>query len=106
MVVNRLREILKIKGMTQTELAEKVGITQAFISEVCDCKKLPSLEVAQRIAFHLGYKTEDIFFTTDVAPRDKEAAQEGQGASAKVLNEPEASKTEQTNPGAFQGAKT
>lgn len=87
MVVNRLREILKIKGMTQTELAEKVGITQAFISEVCDCKKLPSLEIAQRIAFHLGYRTEDIFFALNVAPRDNQATQTEIPSSKKPAQE-------------------
>lgn len=53
--VNRLREVMDQKGITQTELAKITGIHQSDISKIVNDKKQNlSLGVAKRIAKALG----------------------------------------------------
>lgn len=57
-----VREIRESLGMTQVELAEKSGITQATISDIERGKvKSPSIDTAFRLAMALGVEAQDIF---------------------------------------------
>jgi DNA-binding XRE family transcriptional regulator len=44
-----IAEYLKSKGMTETELAEKAGVTQACINQIKTGKRTPSWRVALRL---------------------------------------------------------
>lgn len=46
----KLADWLDNEGMTQTEFAEKIGRTSAFVSMLCSGANLPSLQTAERIA--------------------------------------------------------
>lgn len=39
----------KLQGLTQTQLSERVGITQAFLAEIEKGRKRPSLEVLEKL---------------------------------------------------------
>jgi putative transcriptional regulator len=59
---NRLRELrLSHGGMTQLELANRVGITRQTIIAIEANRYSPSLEVAFLIARSLGLAVEDVF---------------------------------------------
>lgn len=55
-----LKKIRKARGLTQNELADKVNVTESFISQCETGKKSPSLEVALRIAEALDCETADL----------------------------------------------
>ncbi len=44
----------KLQGFTQTQLAQSVGITQAFLAEIEKGRKRPSLEVLEKLCDALG----------------------------------------------------
>lgn len=56
----------KEKGLTQQELAEKVGISRAFLANIERGEHAPSLKVACDIAAVLGKPVEELFFEGDV----------------------------------------
>ena len=51
-----LKEILREKGMTSKELAEKVGVSSVTISYIVTNKTTPSLDMVSRIAQVLNVK--------------------------------------------------
>lgn len=51
-----LKEILREKGVTSKELAEKLGVTPVTISYIVTNKTAPSLEMLDRIAKELNVK--------------------------------------------------
>ena len=51
-----LKEILKEKGVTSKELAERLGVTSVTISYIVTNKTAPSLEMLCRIAKELNVK--------------------------------------------------
>jgi len=57
----RLKEILDSRGMKQTFLAKKVGISNGTLSLIVRGKSVPTLPVALRIVEELGVKVEDIW---------------------------------------------
>lgn len=50
----RLSTILKSRGMSQKDLAVATGLTQAAISRYANGKRVPSIEVSERISDALG----------------------------------------------------
>lgn len=48
--VERLKEAIKEKGVTQFELANKAHISGAYISQILKGKKTPTIKVAMQIA--------------------------------------------------------
>ncbi len=58
---NKLREILRDRGVKQTWLAEKAGITYQALSDLVREKRTPTLGVAKRIARALELHVEDIW---------------------------------------------
>lgn len=62
---NRIREIRKEKGITQNELADKIGVKRAVISKYENGVISPSLNQIQKIADVLNVETVDLLSTDD-----------------------------------------
>jgi putative transcriptional regulator len=61
-IANRIRRLRFEHGeMTQSELAEKIGMTRQTIAAIEAGKYSPSLEAAFRIAHVFGVKLDDVF---------------------------------------------
>lgn len=60
-----LAELLKLKNITQKELAENVGATQAMISYIVKGYKTPSVPLLKRIADYLGVSMDDLVTTEE-----------------------------------------
>ena len=56
----KMRDQRLLKMLTLEELAEKVGVSQGFLSDVENGNKVPSLAVACKIATALGCTLNDI----------------------------------------------
>lgn len=56
-----LRSRLKQAGMTQTELAKRLNLSQQMISKYVNDRKLMSLEIAYNIAAILNCNVEDLY---------------------------------------------
>lgn len=59
---NRIRSIRVSKGISQKQLANSIGITRQYLSEVENSKKLPSIKLAYLIANYLEESVENIFY--------------------------------------------
>lgn len=61
-IANQIRRLrFEHREMTQSELAEKIGMTRQTIAAIEAGKYSPSLEAAFRIAHVFGVKLEDVF---------------------------------------------
>ena len=73
-----IKEILEAKGMSQRELADKVGITEVTLSRYINGNRVPKAPVAMCIARALGVDIEEIVecapveLTVEVAPPNAE----------------------------------
>lgn len=56
----RLKALLDEKGIQQAELAENVGVSQAFISYLIKGLKQPSLVLIKRIADYLQVPIDEL----------------------------------------------
>ena len=59
--MNRIREIMKRKQITQEELSRTTGITQGTLSKIINEKKEITLTTARRISDALGYGVDYIW---------------------------------------------
>jgi len=55
MKMNRIREVMRKKGITQKELAEEVSIDQGTLSKIINEKKEITLKTARKISDALGF---------------------------------------------------
>ena len=62
--MNKVKEMRKEKGWTQSELAIEVGVTPKYISFIESGERTPSLAVADKIAIVLGGTVDQIFLTS------------------------------------------
>ena len=60
-VTNTVRARRDTTGMTQAELAERIGVTRQTLIAIEQGKYSPSLETAFRIAKALGTTLDDVF---------------------------------------------
>jgi putative molybdopterin biosynthesis protein len=60
-VISRLRAARKAKGLSQAELAERVGVKRQAIYDMESGRYLPGTAVALRLARILGCRVEDLF---------------------------------------------
>ena len=58
---NSLRELREKRGITQQELADKVGVTRQTVIAIEGNKYSPSLEVAFMVAQALRARIEEVF---------------------------------------------
>lgn len=66
----RIKELRKRTGLSQDQLAEKVGIESKYLSRIEVGKRDPSLDVLERIADSLQVEMKELF---DFAHHDNEA---------------------------------
>lgn len=59
---NLVAEKRNAKGLSQTELARRVGITRPYLSDIERGIKVPSVTIAHRIARELDCRSEALFF--------------------------------------------
>jgi len=64
-LANALRELRARNGLTQAELAEKVGVTRKTINTVENRVFVPSTILALKLAGALGVTVEEIFRLED-----------------------------------------
>lgn len=57
----RLRKIRREKDITQEQLAETIGVTGEFISNLERGKSAPSFETVEKLAEALGVDVEELF---------------------------------------------
>ncbi|MGR5997100.1 helix-turn-helix transcriptional regulator [Bacillus cereus] len=58
--MNRIAELRKEKLISQEKLAEQVGLSRTYISEIENNKKQPNVKLAIKIAKVLGKSVESI----------------------------------------------
>lgn len=59
---NNIAKIRKSRGLTQKELALKLGSSQQFISDIENMKAIPSLTMAFKIKNILDVDLEELFY--------------------------------------------
>lgn len=59
---NKVRKAIELAGVTQTQVADAVGLTQPHVSEIANGKytSLP-LETARRLAGYFGCSIDELF---------------------------------------------
>lgn len=67
----KLRKVRLERGLTQREVAEKIGIARNTYTNIELGNKNPSLEVALNLKKVLKYDKDDIFFIQKDTYRDK-----------------------------------
>lgn len=60
-IVCRLREFRTRSHMTQSDLAERVGVSRQTIISIERGRYVPSLPLALKLARHFGCATEELF---------------------------------------------
>jgi transcriptional regulator with XRE-family HTH domain len=56
----RIKQLRDAEGMTQTQFAKKVGLTQAAISQFEEGKRIPSTQALQKIAVGLELSIDEL----------------------------------------------
>lgn len=69
----RIKNLIRERGFTQKQFAEKIGLSQGFISELSSNKKSPNLETLELICNALDISLSDFFkpydpHSTDLSP--------------------------------------
>ncbi|WP_298427382.1 helix-turn-helix transcriptional regulator [uncultured Kordia sp.] len=75
MNILRLKEVLKEKEITGKDLAEKVGVTPASISNIVQGNSFPKPELLVKIAKTLDVDIRDLFYPTKEEENPTEALQ-------------------------------
>lgn len=57
----RIQKARKSRGLTQEDLAYKVGISRAYMGYIEQGRNMPSVEILEKIAKTLGVKISDLF---------------------------------------------
>ena len=79
-VRNRIEMQLRLKKMSQKDLAERLGVTEVTVSRWLNGERDPSIETLNRIAEVLDTTTSH-FFITDDWQTEKKPAEEKNGIS-------------------------
>jgi putative transcriptional regulator len=62
--INRIKEVLKEQGRTQTWLAEKIGKSYVVVTNYCNNNSQPTLEVLRKIAKVLDVDVKELIVST------------------------------------------
>lgn len=57
----KIQKLRKRKGLTQEELAEKLGLSRVYMGYIEQGRESPSLKLLIRLAKKLGVKIEELF---------------------------------------------
>ena len=57
----KLNTAIKKSGMTKTEIAEDIGVTRSYLSQIVAEKYNPSLKIIKGLLRVLNVKFEDVF---------------------------------------------
>lgn len=60
-VSKRIQELLNVRGMSQRDLAEALGMSQSFVSQLCNGRKNVTLNTLESICEALGISMADFF---------------------------------------------
>lgn len=88
----RIKKIRKDHGMTQQELANRLGITQSYVAQIESAKKEPNCEILLKFALIFRVSLDYVFGMIDIAKgnrTDKEFIQTTNKLSKKYLPYPE-----------------
>jgi len=58
----RIRECRQALGMTQSQLAKRIGVTGSFVGHIERAEKVPSLETVARLSAELGVTMDWLVF--------------------------------------------
>ena len=72
--MNKIKELLEEKGISQRELAEMVGITEVSMSRYINGERTPKAPIAMKIARVLDVNIEDLF--PGICPSDEQAGRD------------------------------
>lgn len=64
--INRIKEVLKDQGRTQTWLAEKIGKSYVVVTNYCNNNSQPSIKVLRKIAIALDIDIRELLVPTKV----------------------------------------
>jgi len=64
--MNRIKEVLKEQGRSQTWLAEKIDKSYVIVTNYCNNKAQPSIEVLTKIAEVLNVDVRELLVPTKV----------------------------------------
>jgi putative transcriptional regulator len=62
---NRLREVREANGLTQAQLADRIGVSRKTVNTVENGVFVPSTVVALKLAGALGRPVEELFFLSE-----------------------------------------
>jgi len=62
--MNRIKDVLKQQGRSQTWLAEKIGKSYVVVTNYCNNKNQPSIEVLFKIAKVLDVDVRELLVST------------------------------------------
>ena len=62
--MNRIKEVLKEQGRTQTWLAEKIGKSYVVVTNYCNNKAQPSVSILNKIAKVLDVDVRELLVST------------------------------------------
>jgi putative transcriptional regulator len=62
MARDKLKKLRKDKGLTQKEVADKIGVSRSMYTSIESGTRDPSLKVMQRIVDFFGDRVKEIFF--------------------------------------------
>ena len=57
----RIAQVLHARGITNRDLAERLGITENWLGQVVNGRKEPSVALARLIAYELGVPENELF---------------------------------------------
>jgi putative molybdopterin biosynthesis protein len=81
-MICHLKSVRQSKGLTQSQLAESVGVKRQAIYDIESGRYLPNTEVALRLARHLGCRVEDLFSEEAHAESREVMLVEGAGSAS------------------------
>ena len=64
--MNRIKEVLKVKGITQTQLANQLGMSFNMVNEYTNNRRQPNLTLLFEIAKHLNVNVKELISENNV----------------------------------------
>ena len=75
MIGENLKELMKMQGVTQKELAESAGLSQGYVSYVLNDKRVPTVIVLEKLCKVLYINIGDLYVYGRVVCKSRMIAQ-------------------------------